>query len=192
MACIGCPGFFLSEFLPPSEKPCHRAENRSEFPFRNATFCIHALLNYFIAKYVLLQPSASSKGKDPKVYFGGEPSLSCHPSKSPCIHQSQIHLAQPHKKKSSEVAAGAFHILEILHDISIIEKPHKTNENFNPWHGSTCRVLWHFCWAYSNSKTSGLIKGFTSNVNTKILLNDGHHGDSHCQDISEKYIYTYI
>jgi len=36
------------------------------------------------------------------------------------------------KKTSSEVAAGAFHILEILHDISIIEKPRKTNENFNP------------------------------------------------------------
>ena len=159
---------------------CHLLKNRAIGLRIDQSSCLgtprFAFMHFWIISLpnmCYFSPPLPAKARTPTSTSGGNHLFHVTPASRHASTNDRFHLAQPHKKKVQK-GHGAFHILEILHDISIIEKP-QNNENFNSktWFNMSC--FNGIFWAYSNSKTSGLIKGFTSNVNTKILLNDGHH-----------------
>ena len=141
MDCNGCPGFFLSEFLPPSAKPCHRAENRSEFLFRNATFFLHSCTSeLFHCQICVTSALRFQQRQGPQhllrgvtISFMSPQQVAMHPPITDFTWHSLT-------KKSSEGAWSFPHLRDtVLHDISIIEKP-QNNENFNSktWFNMSC------------------------------------------------------
>ena len=137
-------------------------------------------------------PLLPAKARTPKSTSGGNHLFHVTPASRHASTNHRFHLAQPHKKNKFRSGSRSF---PHLRDTSWYFDHWKTPQNQREFQTMTwfnMSRFMAFCWAYSNSKTSGLIKGFTSKMSghkscwmtvTTIQSLSGY--------ITEIYIYIY-